>query len=411
MLTYAELQAEVKRRATKDQAGTEFDSAIKNAINFSLFRIAREGAWRMLRRESSFDTETSYSTGSGAVSVTSGSKNFSVTGATFITDNIKVGRRIIFGTSSTYFTIKTITSETAGTIDMNYDGTTSTTTTYSILPTEEYNLPIQADHRTFLWHRAYGFPFQLQYVPEQEFRAMSIIDTNIATPIAYRMWTQNMAIEQPLEPSAITISSSDIDDTSINITIFGIVSGYPDSEIIPTNSANGTTAATGTKVFSSIDRAVKASETEGRITVTSNSTNTTVAVIPAGALTTGISYAKVLLYPLPDMVFPMYVTHYKVPYALVNDGDVSELGEEFDEAIILLSVSKIMFEDRKEEGDKFYAMYNDEVKSLRRTNVDKPDWFVKLSRPNSRGYANLRFQKNIWYNQLGGNYGPVSRYY
>src|SRR3990167_9316786 len=207
MFTFADLQAEVKRRSTRDQGGTQFDTATKNIINTSLFRVGRECPWRVLRRKSYITTETSYSTGTGAVSVTASSASFSVTGATFITDNIQIGRRIKFGTDSGYYTIRTITSETAGTIDRLYGGTTSTTTSYEILPTEEYNLPIQFNpQRGFLWHEAYGYPMQLDYTTDQDFRSYNVNDTTIAKPLCYRMWGQNMVITQPVKASVMRIA-------------------------------------------------------------------------------------------------------------------------------------------------------------------------------------------------------------
>ena len=69
LYTFKDLQDEVKRRATRDQSGTTFDVAIKNIINTSLFRIGREALWRSLRRKGIVTTVTSYTTGSGAVSV------------------------------------------------------------------------------------------------------------------------------------------------------------------------------------------------------------------------------------------------------------------------------------------------------------------------------------------------------
>ena len=49
MFTFIDLVNEVKRRATRDQGGTQFDTAIKNVVNTSLFRVAREAPWRQLR--------------------------------------------------------------------------------------------------------------------------------------------------------------------------------------------------------------------------------------------------------------------------------------------------------------------------------------------------------------------------
>ena len=413
MFVFSDLQSEVKRRGTKDQSGTTFDIAIKNIINTSLFRVARECPWRVLRRKSYFTTETSYTTGTGAVTVTASSASFSVTGATFITDNIQVGRRIKFGTDSNYYTIRTITSETAGTIDRLYAGTSSTTTSYSILPTEEYNLPIQVNpERDFLWHNAYGYPVQLEYVTDQDFRSFNVNDTDISKPLTYRMWGQNMVITQPVTPSVVRITSSSSSDINISITIFGIVSGYPDYEIIMTNASDGTTAVSGSKTFSSIERVSKSATSVGRITVDANSAADTIAVLPVGDTTAGVLYSKCQLWPLPDGIYPINVQYYKDPYRLVNDNDVHEMGQEFDEAIILLSTSKIKYESSmNDDGDKFFGLYTDEIKTLRRNNMDKIDWLETLKRPQDSRRSN-RLTNNgrgLLYSQLGGNYGPMWR--
>lgn len=413
MFTFLDLQSEVKRRSTKDQGGTQFDTAIKNIINTSLFRVARECPWRVLRRKSFFNTETSYSTGTGAVTVTASSASFSVTGATFITDNIQVGRRIKFGTDSNYYTIRTITSETAGTIDRLYAGTTSSTTSYQILPTEEYNLPIQVNpQRDFLWHNAYGYPMQMEYITDQDFRSYNVNDTQVAKPLCYRMWGEDMVITQPVQASVLRVTSSSSSDTSIPITIFGIVSGYPDYEIITTNSSNGTTAVSGSKSFSSVERVTKGSSSVGRITIDANSAADTVAVLPIGDTTAGIMYSKCQLWPLPDGIYPINVQYYKDPWRLVNDNDVHEMGQDFDEAIILLATAKIKYESSmNDDGDKFFGLYTDEIKTLRRTNMDKIDWLPSLKRPQDSRRSNNRISngRGLLYGQLGANYGPSWR--
>ena len=413
MFVFSDLQDEVKRRGTKDQSGTTFDIAIKNIINTSLFRVARECPWRVLRRKSYFNTETSYTTGTGAVTVTASSASFSVTGATFITDNIQVGRRIKFGTDSNYYTIRTITSETAGTIDRLYAGTSSTTTSYSILPTEEYNLPIQVNpERDFLWHNAYGYPVMLEYVTDQDFRSYNANDTDISKPLTYRMWGQDMVITQPVTPSVVRIASSSSSDINISITIFGVVSGYPDYEIIMTNASDGTTAVSGSKTFSSIERVSKSATSVGRITVDANSAADTIAVLPVGDTTGGVLYSKCQLWPLPDGIYPINVQYYKDPYRLVNDNDIHEMGQQFDEAIILLSTAKIKYESSmNDDGDKFFGLYTDEIKTLRRNNMDKIDWLETLKRPQDSRRSN-RLTNNgrgLLYSQLGGNYGPMWR--
>lgn len=404
-LTFSDLQQEVLRRSVRDSGGSQFNNAVKTVINTSLFRVGRDGLWRSMRRRSTFDTVTTYSTGTGAGTFTNGSKNVTVTGATFITDGIKVGRRVSLQGDSNIFTIRSITGETTFTIDRNYSGTTITGTgAYSILAQEEYNLPIQAGHKMFMWHEEWGYPYQLSYIPDQQFYGSGVDNTEESIPVGYRMWGEDMIISQPREASVVTIASSSSSDTNISVTVFGIVSGYPDFEVISTNSTNGTTSSSGSKSFSSVERVVKASSSVGRISCTTNSGGVTISVLPVGDTTAGILYRKVQLYPLPNGVYPINVQYYKDPYRLVNDGDVHELGQDFDEAIILLATAKMKYENNQAEGDRFLALYKDELLSLRRTNMDKIDWFPKQGKAFSSRQGMVHSQ--LAYSQIGPNYGP-----
>lgn len=408
--TFLDLQSEVKRRATKNQGGTQFDTGIKNVINTSMWRIAREAKWRSLRRETFFRTIRNYTVGTGAVTVNTNTTTVTVGGATLVTDGIRVGRLVNLPGSNKTFKIITVSGETTFSIDQVSDGTNTTTGAYSILGQGEYVLPIQVGHSAFLWHREYGYPFQMTYVPTQEFFSDGVDDTTENIPIAYKMWGVDSALAQPRADSAVTISSSVSTDTSIAVTVFGTVAGYPDYEIINTNSSNGTTASAGSKLFTYIERITKNQSTTGRITCTTNSAPTvTVAVLPVGATTTGPLYTKVQVYPLPNAVIPIQVYYYKLPFQLINDGDVPELGEQFSEAIILLSTSKLKAEQNQKESVDFMGLYQDEIRSLKNTNVDKIDFFPKLKRP----YGTLGdFTGGLRDSQIGnsGLYGPSSRY-
>lgn len=405
--TFSTLQSEVLRRATREQAGSQFTTGTKNIINTSLFRIGREALWRQLRRTTTFDTIAKYSTGTGAGTFTNGSKNVTVTGATFLTDGVKIGRRIKLSGDGTYHTIKTITGETTLTIEKNYSGTTTAVGTYSILGQEEYALPVQVNNRCFLWHEAYGSPYQLNFIPDQSFYQSGAVNTTQTVPTHYRAWGMNMILSQVLAASVITISSSSSADTSISITVFGTVSGYPDYEIITTNASNGTTTSAGSKSFSSVDRIVKASTTVGRITATSNSANNIVTVLPVGDITDGIMYSRIQLFPLPDAIYPINVFYYKDPYRLVNDGDIHELGSQFDEAIILLCTAKIKAEtNMHDEADRFMNLFIDEIKSLKKINVDRIDFYPTLQSPYARGRDSV--VANLFYSQVGANFGPSS---
>jgi len=409
MYTYLDLQGEVLRRATRDQSSGNYTDAVKHAINSALFRIARDGQWRVLRRTSSFNTITSYTTGTGAVNVVKGSKGVTITGATLLTDSIQVNRKIKFGGSGKFFRIATITGETTLTLDQSYDGTTSSTETYEILPQEEYNLPPQVSHRMFMWHEGYGYPFKMTFMTDQDFFRTGLYLTIKYIPTHYRMWGQNDALNQPLQPSVLTISSSSATDTSIPISIFGTVSGYPDSEVINTNGSNGTTTVTGSKTFSFVERVVKGATSTGRISVVDSQANP-IAVVPTGDTTAGILYAKVQLYPLPTTAFPINVWYYKDPWRLVNDNDIHELGQEFDEAIILLATAKIKAESNLSEGDKFFALYKDELSSLKKTNLDKMDFFPILRKPKQNQNSDAFVTPSLLYRQAGGLYGPSGRY-
>ena len=402
---FKEICDEVKRRATRDQSGTTFDTGIKNAVNFSLFRISRDAPWRSMRRKTTFDTVASYIKTTGYASINSGSNTVTVAGATFITDGVKVGRKVKLGASGTYYYINTITGETTFTIDQTYYNASTTTSTYEIFPQEEYVLPIQSGHRMFMWHEGFGYPFRMNYITDTDFYQHGVYLTVKYIPTHYRMWGSDMALNQVRQPSVITVVSSSNSDVATQITVFGTVSGYPDYEIIATN---GVTPVAGLKVFSSIERITKYTATIGRITCTANSAQDTVAVLPVGDTTAGPLYRKIQVYPLPNKVFPIHLQYYKDPYRLVNDGDVHELGDEFDESIILLATAKIKAEANLAEGDKFIALWQDEIRSLKRTNVDKFDWFPTLRRPRQNSSDALA-SPNLLFRQAGPFFGPSSR--
>lgn len=407
MAIFGELQADVKRGAVRDKSGTEFDTAVKRAINRAVNRLSRECRWRPLRRESSLDTVTSYSTGTGAVSVTEDSADITVTGATFITDGIKVGRRINIGGSSKNYRIKYITGETTLTLDQVYDGDTDTAESYSILPQGEYNLPIQASHECILWHEQYGKPMPISYITSQESFGRGIEEDTTGIPSLYRMWGEDSVLAQLKEASVINVVSSSASDTSQTITIFGTVSGYPDYETI---SLTGTTTAAGSKSFTTVERVVSnATARVGRVTVSANTGNTTVAVLPVGATAREVKYRKIQIRPLPNAVFPIFCYYYKTPYLLVNDEDVHELGDDFDSAITYLAIAIMRGELSQKESTTYLGMYKDELKSLRRFYLDKIDWLPRLQSPFSLGSFGGYLHPAVSYGQIGGSgmFGPT----
>lgn len=406
-MLFSDLKTETKQRATQGQSGTEFNTTTDNVVNSSLFRVGREANWRNLRRKAVIATEAEYTTGTGAVSVTASSNSVTITGATLIANGIQVGRRIDLGGSSRPYVIDTITGETTLTVKPAYDGTTSTTQTYKIYGREEYNVPIQAGRISMLWHEDYGYPYVMHYATDEDFYGSGVSIEEGNTPIYWRQWGEDNVIEQPLEASVLRVYSSSASDTSVAITVTGIVGGYPDQETI---TVTGTSAVSGSKSFTKVERVSKASSSVGRITVDANSANTTIAVLPAGDSTSNIMYKKVQIWPLPTRVFNVNVEYYKDPWRLVNDGDIQELGQEFDEAIILLSVAKILAYQGKKEADKYFAFYADEIRSLKKRNADLVPWTPRLLKPKESALtSSSRVHKYLNYSQLGSGYGPAWR--
>jgi hypothetical protein len=407
MFLFSDLQSEVSRRATLNQGGTQFTIAIQNTINSSLFRVARERPWRVLRRKTTFSTITSYTTGSPNAILTNNSATVTVTGATFLTDNVAIGRKVKFSGSGTFYYITQFPSETTMTLDQPFIGTSSSNNIYEILPQEEYNLPPEVSHRMFMWHEMYGYPFKLQYITDQDFYSHSAYLSIKYIPTHYRMWNEDMIMKQLTYPSVVTVVSSSASDTSIPITVTGYVAGFPDWEVINTN---GVTPVSGAKVFQSVERISKGLPTIGMITATGNAAKDMLAVMPTGDTTAGILYKKVQLYALPLYAQPIHVQYYKDPYRLVNPNDIHELGQEFDEAIILLAVSKLKAEQNMEqEADRFFNLYKDELKTLISNNCDKLDFFPSLKRPKNTA-QDMLVSSNLLFRQAGAFYGPSSRF-
>jgi hypothetical protein len=426
MFTFIQLQDEVKRGAIRNQAGTIFDDAIKNVINRVITRIAMEAPWRSLRRKEDFRTLTTYTTGTGTAFINVGSNVLTVTGADFWgdfregADGIYVpgtvlpelrGRKVTIEGSNKKYTIINVQSSTRVWLDDVYDGNSNLSNgDYTVHGQENYVLPIGSSLRMFMWHEMYGYPYKMVYLTDQEFYEWSWGQTTHAVPTHYRMWGEDSLRQVNSSiASLLSVVSTNTGDTSIPITIHGKDSnGIPVSETINTDGGSGTTPVTGTQSFYTIDRISKGSSTLGQIDVYMDNGYTKVSRIPAGDYTAGIKYHKIQLYPIPDRSEPIHVQYYKEPLRLVNDSDIHELGGDFDQAIIYLSIAILKYENNMAEGDKFAALYKDEMRILRRINADKIDWLPRLRRPkdNTFPYGPMA-APYLSYRQVGPNYGPA----
>ena len=403
MLNFSQLQTEVRRKANIRNQATEYNAVLPRIINKAIQSIATEFNIRQMRRQDKVEINSGYSTGTGAVSVTNDSKSVAVTGATFLTDGIELNRYITFGGSNAYYKIAEITSETEITLDKDYNGDTSTTETYGILAQEFYNLPMRADSKSFIWHEFWGQPQVLEYIPYHRFYRDSDYRYQEQIPTTYTITGSAMVKEQIKSAGVVSVSSSDSADVNISITVRGIVNGYPDYEVITTDSSDGTTAASGSKSFSEIHQFGKSTTTVGRITLTGDSASTTLGVIPANSENSDIYYTKIILNTIPSESGFLYFQYYKRPEWLIAEFDVHDLGPDFDMAIIFLAAANIKAELNMDEYATLYALYQKEMLRLRKQNADKVDYNKVKRKPFQKiGYET---DYKIYPGQAGSNIG------
>lgn len=411
---FLDLQNEVKRRATRDQSGTQFTSGINTIINSSLYRVGREANWKQLRRKTSFASDLTIpaSTTALVTTATLNSTSFSGSGLLLLTNKVRIGRRINITGSTQRYIITSITSENAFTTNLPWDGTSYSGTgalQCTIYGREDYTLPMQAGRIGLIWHEAYGYPFMMRFLTDFDFFTSGIVIENNNRPVYWRQWGEDDALAQPLAPCVMKVSSSSPSDVGNNITVYGTVNGYPDQETIV---ANGTSTVSGAKSFTSVERVTKDDTTTvGQISVTANDAGSTiVAVIPVGNIQNRFSYKHIQVWPLPNSSFNFNVYYYKDPSTLVNNNDIHELGGQFDEAIILLAVSKIKTEQNLlPEGQAFFQMYMDELKNLKKYNADtNVNYAPALRRPkNAADLTGGQVARFLNYAQLGGSFGPA----
>lgn len=413
--TYADLQSEVLRRGTRDQGGSQYAIAAANLVNTSMWTVARYAKWKQLRRETTFNTVPPYADTTALANVTKNSTSVTLPNAALLTNNIQPGQYITLGGSATYYRITQINSQTTLTIDQAFSGVTATGVKYGILPLEYYTLPIQVGHSAFFWHRAYGYPLMLTYVPAQDFYMSGVLDVLTNVPLGYRMWGCDASINQPKQPGVLTYSSNSSSDAGVSITVAGnqtiTNANNGQSYLMPVFETITLTASPviGTIQFTTVDIVTKNATTIGVTQITADSGFTNVGIFPIGATTTGPLYTRIQLYPLPFTAFPIRCLYYKMPFKMVNSGDVHELGEEFDEAIILLATARLKAEQNlAQDAQNFMQMYKDEIDTLRRVNVDKIDWYPKLQAPKGN-YWNA-WTGGLRYAQVGGQgqFGPQS---
>jgi hypothetical protein len=147
---------------------------------------------------------------------------------------------------------------------------------------------------------------------------------------------------QPPTATALKVLSSSTADTSGTVRVFGTVATL---EAYEDFTLNGTTAVTGSLVFSEV-KSVSKALTTGRITVAYGSGPTTIATMPPWAYLT--AYRRIRLYPVPTAACTLYAECLRQMPRLTSDSDTILL-HRAEPAIIDLLVAELYEYDEKPE--------------------------------------------------------------
>ena len=119
---------------------------------------------------------------------------------------------------------------------------------------------------------------------------------------------------QPTSASVVTVVSTSASDSSVAVTIRGVVSGIERYETI---TLNGTTPAVGSLSFTSIN-SVSKDLTVGAVTVTCNS-QTIASIEPERKV---VRYKLIRFMPIPSAATTVTIPYHILPLPMAQDDDV-----------------------------------------------------------------------------------------
>jgi len=138
---------------------------------------------------------------------------------------------------------------------------------------------------------------------------------------------------QPTSASVIAVVSSSANDTTQTVLIRGIVSGVETSESV---TLTGTTPVNTTNTFTRVKAVSKSGNTTGKITLTSNSSAVTIAILASKVNTyyckkIGFHYvpSSSLVIAVPYHIQPLPMTE-DYDYPIIDIADLIELGAKAD---------------------------------------------------------------------------------
>ena len=142
--------------------------------------------------------------------------------------------------------------------------------------------------------------------------------TTTGSPVRWTPAGTVSVADQPSSASALSIVSSDADDITQIVRIAGIESTNS-QKVSESVTLTGTTAATSTYTYSTVEAVSKSGTTEGSVTVTSNSAAVTICVLAPGEIIG--YYSRIRLHPIPGAALTGYLCYKKQFHPMVDDND------------------------------------------------------------------------------------------
>lgn len=230
---------------------------------------------------------------------------------------------------------------------------------YTLTTTAAQNyivMPLDFDSAMNVWHEQYTNEELMEIMSLKDFRSLDKNTSLTGNPERVAFAPSTGILAQPSSASQITVYSSSTTDKTQHISIYGISNGLPYNESV---QLDNTGYALTTATFTRVDKVTKSASTVGRISVESNVGTVTVATMPAGLLSNSLEYTLMYMYPYSSTAISMYMDYFRKQYWLEDDFDVTLLGDDFDEAILLYGDWLLT------QNEERLVQYKDMIKDLK----------------------------------------------
>ncbi len=199
---------------------------------------------------------------------------------------------------------------------LNWNGINPSYTVAVIAGTQDYILPSDFDKEKYVYDAT-----NLLYIPFISLEELvEKFPDNLSSQGSVERYSifRDAVRKQPTSASVLTIVSSSSADTTQTVRVKGTDSN--DVELDESVTLTGTTNATTSNTYNSIRSVTKSASTTGRITITSNSSAVTVAVMAPADI--DYKVIKLRLHQTPNNALTLNVPYHIKPYPMSSDYDV-----------------------------------------------------------------------------------------